>query len=128
MPTNALSGNGDNGVNVIALWAAAEVMGFSSGLWATYKQWNLLGAQVRRGEKGNVVVFYMETQREVVYEETGETKMKNFLCARASFVFNADQVDGWRAPKPIVRNPAEVTEGFDTPDLIEAKELLNALK
>ena len=66
MLTNALSGNGCNGVNVIALWAAAEVMGFSSGLWATYKQWNLLGAQVRRGEKGNVVVFHKETQREVV--------------------------------------------------------------
>ncbi len=43
MPTNALTGSTYNGVNVIALWAAAEHRDFTTGYWATYKQWSLLG-------------------------------------------------------------------------------------
>lgn len=110
MPTNALTGKPYNGVNVIALWAAAEVNGFGSGLWATYKQWKMLDAQVRGGEKGNVVVFYKETEQEVVDEQNGEAEMKTLLLARASFVFNAEQVDDWQAPEPVVRNPADALE------------------
>ncbi len=58
LPTNALTGSPYNGVNIVALWAAAEHRGFATGYWATYKQWSLLGGQVRKGEKGSVIVFY----------------------------------------------------------------------
>lgn len=110
LPTNAFTGNPYKGVNVIALWASAEVREYRSGLWATYKQWRLLGAQVRRKEKGSAVVFYKETARDVVDEQSGKTETKTVLFARASFVFNAGQVDGWQAPKPVVRSKAEVLE------------------
>ena len=50
-PRNAASKRPYRGVNVISLWIAAEVRGYSSGLWATYKQWGELGAHVRGGEK-----------------------------------------------------------------------------
>ena len=111
LPTNALTGNSYNGVNVIALWGNAELRGYGSGVWATYKQWKLLEAQVREGEKGSVVVFYKRTEREIVAEESGETERKTLLFARASYVFNADQVDGWCAVKPLViPNPAKVLE------------------
>ncbi len=111
LPTNALTGNSYNGVNVIALWATAELRGYASGLWATYKQWKLLNAQVRKGEKGSVVVFYKQTEREVASEESGEAETKTFLFARASYVFNADQVDGWQSLKPpVIPDPAEVLE------------------
>lgn len=109
-PTNVFTGNPYKGVNVIALWAAAEINGYGSGLWATYKQWNLLGAQVRRGEKGSTVVFYKETKREHIKEETGERQMQTFLVARSSSSFNAEQVDGWQPPKPPVLNPARVLD------------------
>ena len=117
MPTNALTGSTYNGVNVIALWAAAEHRGFPTGYWATYKQWSLLGGQVRKSEKGNVVVFYKQTDFETSNPETGERENKSVLCARSSHVFNAEQVDGWQASKPAVRDSAQLlaeTERFVT--------------
>ena len=113
-PKNARTGNAYNGVNVLALWVAAEVRGYSSGIWATYRQWRELGAQVRKDEKGSVIVFCKEMPREVVDETTGEAETATVLFARASFVFNVDQVDGdvngWQPSKPPVANPALILE------------------
>ena len=57
-PLNAVTGKPYHGVNVVALWCAAASRSFRSGHWATYRQWQTLGAQVRKGERGSVVVFY----------------------------------------------------------------------
>ncbi len=107
-PVNAHTGNRYKGVNVVALWAAAEFIGYGSGFWATYKQWRNLGAQVHKGEKANLIVFYKKVEREVEDKETGKPKSETRFFARASWVFNADQVDGWQAPKPEVRSPVEI--------------------
>jgi hypothetical protein len=53
MPVNALTQNAYNGINIVSLWVAAETKGFASPLWATYRQWFELGAQVRAGEKSS---------------------------------------------------------------------------
>jgi antirestriction protein ArdC len=58
LPENAHTGNRYNGVNIISLWVAAETKGYTTPVWATYKQWAQLGAQVRAGEKASLVVFY----------------------------------------------------------------------
>lgn len=108
LPTNVFTSNPYKGINVVALWVAAEAKGYGSGLWATYKQWSLLGAQVRRHERGSTIVFYKETHREIVEEETGETQAQTFLFARSSSVFNAEQVEGWQPPTPPVRDAAGV--------------------
>ncbi len=113
MPTNYVTGNTYNGVNVIALWVAAERRGFASGYWATYRQWNRLGCQVRKGEKGNVVVFYKKTEIEV--PEPGGQDNKVIRYARSSHVFNAEQIDGFEPPEPVGRDFAGVlveTERF----------------
>ena len=108
MPTNALTGCTYNGVNIVALWAAAEQGGFTTGYWATYKQWSLLGAQVRKGEKGSVVVFYKQTGIEVSGIATGERENKSVLIARSSRVFNIKQVDGWQPPRPAAPDPIKM--------------------
>ena len=108
MPTNALTGSPYNGVNVIALWAAAEHHGFTTGYWATYKQWSLLGGQVRKGEKGSVIVFYKQSTVEVSDSNTGARETKSILYARSSRVFNVTQVDGWQVPRPVASDPVKV--------------------
>jgi antirestriction protein ArdC len=118
LPTNALTGSTYNGVNVIALWAAAEHRGFTTGYWATYKQWSLLGGQVRKGEKGSVVVFYKQANVEVIDTDTGEPENKSVLYARSSRVFNAEQVDGWQPPRPAAPDPIKV--------LVEAERFVMA--
>ncbi|MGD9727740.1 MAG: ArdC-like ssDNA-binding domain-containing protein [Nitrospiraceae bacterium] len=64
MPENALSKKPYNGINIVSLWVSAEVQGFQAPVWATYRQWSELGAQVRKGEKSSLVVFYKEYDAE----------------------------------------------------------------
>ena len=45
------------GVNVLLLWIEAMRKGFSSSKWMTYNQAHTLGGQVRKGERGSMVVF-----------------------------------------------------------------------
>lgn len=105
-PTNIASGNQYRGVNVLALWVAAEVNDFSSGVWGTYRQWQAKGAQVRKGEKSSTIVFYKELDIEEQNPDTGETEAGTRLFAKASRVFNADQVDGFELPMPEITAPA----------------------
>src|SRR5262245_18377970 len=60
-PINAVSRKPYRGINILSLWVAAETRGYPSGIWATYKQWNELGAQVRKGEKSSLVTFWSVT-------------------------------------------------------------------
>jgi antirestriction protein ArdC len=103
-PANAFTKKPYRGVNVVALWAAADGHHFSSGSWATYKQWQELDAQVRKGERASLIVFWKELERDVEDQETGERERRKTLFARASWVFNADQVDGWTPPSSPERN------------------------
>ena len=108
-PMNALTGKRYRGVNVLALWGAAEALGFTTGLWGTYRQWQEKGAQVRKGEKSSLVVFFKELAVDETNPETGETERGRRLIAKASYVFNANQVDGFALPEPQApANPAEV--------------------
>jgi antirestriction protein ArdC len=102
MPTNALTRNAYNGINIISLLVSAEVNGYSAPIWATYRQWAELGAQVRKGEKSSVVVFYKEYDTDPAPEVQDNDGKRRF--ARASYVFNASQVDGFTlpdAPEPL---------------------------
>ena len=57
-PQNVVSGKSYRGLNTVALWAAAENAGFTSGVWGTYRQWLANGAQVRNGEAASLIVFW----------------------------------------------------------------------
>jgi antirestriction protein ArdC len=117
-PTNALSHMPYRGVNVLALWAAAQKKGYGAGVWATYRQWRKLEAQVRKGESGTVIVFFKEVERTGANEETDAGSSDTVLIARTSWVFNADQVAGWNAPEPPFVSVAETINRAE--ELIEA--------
>jgi antirestriction protein ArdC len=92
-PTNAVSNTFYRGINVVALWAAAASRGYPTGLWATYRQWQEIGAQVRKGEQGTQVVFWKKLDADDDDEETNP-----HIVARGFTVFNATQVDGYAPP------------------------------
>src|SRR5580698_10171249 len=56
--TRPLRGNGQpyKGINVLSLWMDAELKGFACPVWMTYKQALELNGQVRKGERGSLVV------------------------------------------------------------------------
>jgi len=111
-PQNAHTRMEYHGINVLALWAHAHERGYQSGYWGTYRQWQEVGAQVVKGEKSSTIVFFKRIEDEP--EDDGEQRA-NRLFARASRVFNADQVTGWTPPEE--RHPpgnAEVMESVAT--------------
>jgi antirestriction protein ArdC len=114
-PKNVESKKAYRGVNIVALWAASEQRGFSSGIWGTYRQWAQAGAQVRKGEKSSYVVFYKEIQ---VGDDTAEgDESGKRLFARATPVFAAEQVDGYELPviaNPTPMQPVVAAEAFVT--------------
>jgi antirestriction protein ArdC len=112
MPENALTKNRYNGINVIALWAAAEMRGFTSPIWASYRQYQAIGAQVRKGAKSELVVFYKDY--DVEPDPSNEDDNGKRRVARASYVFNAADVEGYVPPEPPQRlGPIERIEAAD---------------
>ena len=100
LPVNAATGKLYRGVNVIVLWAAAQAEGHPSAVWATYRQWAELGAQVRKGERASPVVFWKISGKEEQddADEGAEDGHRSRVFARGYSVFNAAQVDGYAAP------------------------------
>lgn len=96
-PINADSKKPYRGINILMLAAGAQKHGYNHGLWATYKQWQELGAQVRKGEKATSVVFWKFSNIES--EDDGENSGRAIPFAREYHVFNAGQVDGYEMPK-----------------------------
>ncbi|UIN37350.1 ArdC family protein [Methylobacterium oryzae] len=105
MPRNARTGRRYRGINVLALWCAAQARGYADARWATYRQWVALGAQVRGGERATLVLFYKELPRGAEAEPTAGAP----FVARAAHVFNVAQVDA-------VPPPADAPAPSDAPD------------
>jgi antirestriction protein ArdC len=53
IPKNALTEKAYRGSNILSLWIDADEKRFEHQIWATFKQWQELGCQVRKGEKGS---------------------------------------------------------------------------
>jgi antirestriction protein ArdC len=62
-PENVASAKRYRGINTIALWAAAETAGYAIGIWGTYRQWQAVGAQVRKGERGTTVILWKASRQ-----------------------------------------------------------------
>lgn len=103
-PVNAVTKRPYQGINVVSLWATAQAKGYESGVWATYNQWQELGAQVRKGEKSTLVVVWKEVDRKEKEQHSDEEQREQankskgrVLLARGFYVFNVAQVDGYQA-------------------------------
>lgn len=100
LPRN-VSGRAYRGINIWLLLAEKLEKEYSSDLWATYNGWAAKGAQVRKGERGTLIVFWKQL---TVKDETDADKPKKIFMARGYNVFNADQVDNF-VPKAIPELP-----------------------
>jgi antirestriction protein ArdC len=82
------------GINIVILWSEAAERGFSAPTWMTYRQAQLLGAQVRKGEGGTTVVYANAVERSETDAMTGEDITQRIPYLRAYTVFNIEQIDG----------------------------------
>jgi len=107
-PQNAFTGMPYHGVNVVALWAEAATKLYPSGYWASYEQWRKLGAQVKKGERGSLIIFYKKLDGDA--EPAADEADAPRIVLRQSHVFNAYQVEGWDVPAPPYRSEVETNE------------------
>jgi antirestriction protein ArdC len=76
------------------LWSAAVARGFAAPIWITFKQARAMGAHVRKGEKGNLVVYASRVTCIETDEETGEKQERDIPFMRGYTDFNVEQIDG----------------------------------
>lgn len=92
--TKPLRHNGQpyNGINVLMLWSAAVENGCSAPIWMTYRQAAELGAHVRKGAKGELVVYANTITKTQHDDETGEELEQTIAFMKGYTVFNVEQI------------------------------------
>jgi HK97 family phage prohead protease len=77
--------------NLLFLLMAQEDKGYTKPYWATYKQWEKSGGQVRAGEKGTKILVPRVYKAK---EDDEDNKKGGGVFYSVATVFNVDQVDG----------------------------------
>ena len=84
-----------------------------SGEYATFKQWTEIGGRVKKGEKGEIVVFW---KLQEVKDNEDENKIKQIPILRYYYVLHISQVENVL--------PLEKEERFDTEPIEQAETVL----
>ena len=87
------NGQAYNGINVLMLWSAAMEKDFSAPIWMTFRQAQELGGNVRKGEKGELVV-YANTLSRTEANDRGEEVEHTIPYMKGYTVFNVEQIEG----------------------------------
>ncbi len=95
MPINHKTKAAYRGINTLILWSATRANGYSSNAWLTYKQAAEMGGQIRKGEKGELCIFFK--MLEIV--DTNDDEQKEIPMASPFWLFNLDQIDGMEKPE-----------------------------
>ena len=93
------------GINVLMLWGEAVAKGFAAPIWMTFRQAKEMGAHVRKGEKGSLVVYADRIRRTELDVETGDEVDREIPFMKGYTVFNAEQVEGLPGPFYQVAEP-----------------------
>lgn len=116
--TRPLRHNGQpyRGINVLMLWGEAMAKGYDCPIWMTYNQASELGAQVRKGEHGSLVVFANRIQRTDT-DASGNEFEREIPFLKGYTVFNCEQIDGlpahYSAPAQAPLDPLQRIAGAE---------------
>lgn len=100
LPHNPVGHYAYHGINIVALWASQQHNAYDTAEWATFRQWQAAGAQVRKGEKGTLTVFFKASGSGQQSAESNQQELRRHFIAKAAYVFNAAQVDGFNPSAP----------------------------
>lgn len=104
LPSNYATGVAYSGMNIMLLWCSASKQGFSDSRWMTYKQAQVAGGQVRKGEHGTTAIFYTTLEKE---NDAGE--VEHIPMLKTFTVFNVQQIDGLSLTTETVSPEATLT-------------------
>ena len=130
--TNIATGKAYTGGNSLYLMSRQIREGRGDNRWGTYRQIEAADGQVRRGEKGTKVLFYMKRTDQPAKDETGKIRKdkegntiyeeteRSQAVMRQYTVFNVEQTDGLKLP------PRETRAAPDWDAHREADKVLRA--
>ena len=90
-PTNWLTKDLYNGINVLILWLRAMEENYTFNYWLTFKQAQQLGGRVKKGQKGVRCVFYRLVEKEA---NTNDDEKTSYPVISYFSLFNIDQIEG----------------------------------
>lgn len=76
------------GINVLMLWSAAIEKGYAAPHWMTFRQAKEMGAHVKKGEQGTLVVYAGAITRAEIDDATGEEAEREIPFLKGYTVFN----------------------------------------
>lgn len=104
------------GINVLSLWESATSQHFTAPIWMTFRQAKELGANVRKGAKGTLVVYADRITRTETCED-GQECERGIHFMKSYSVFNVEQIEGlpphFYATSAPPLDPAERIEAAD---------------
>jgi antirestriction protein ArdC len=118
--TRPLRHNGQpySGINVLMLWSEAVAKGYAAPIWMTFKQALELGAHVRKGEHGSLVVYADRFTKTETDDATGQDVERSIPFMKGYTVFNVEQIDGlpahYHATAAPVLDPVQRIEKAET--------------
>jgi antirestriction protein ArdC len=102
------------GINILLLWGEQLEKGFQSNRWMTFKQAQALGANVRKGEHGTLVVYASKVTKTDT-DDQGDEIEREIPFMKGYTVFNVDQIENLPAqyrtePVPTDSEPLDLIE------------------
>jgi len=118
-PRNIVSNVNFTGGNAMWLWFASQMYNYSSNDWATMKQWNSVGAKLKKGSKAGLQFAIRPIIK--TDDETGDKYAGGFATYP---VWNKDQIEN--VPPEYIDDPEvelEFQANQDIDDFIESCEI-----
>lgn len=120
---NLVSGKPYSGVNPLILELASQRHGFTSSVWATFRQWKETDGHVKRRPdnvkpgKWGTTICYAATVTKKKRAADGSEEEDKFWILKSFCVFNLDQVDGpFDHLRPSEPEPTKLFENFEAGD------------
>jgi antirestriction protein ArdC len=92
VPMNVTTGKAYRGINHLVLGLAQAVRFKDDPRWCSYRQAQAKGWQVRKGERGTMIVFFKRIQKRDQAEAGDEPSFYQLL--KCSTIFHASQIEG----------------------------------
>jgi antirestriction protein ArdC len=103
-PKNLVTKKAYRGINTLLLGMSE----FTSPWWATFRQINEFGGQIRKGEHGTIIVFWKRLdQPEAEHNENEPADDHPHFVLRYYRVWNSQQCDGLKVPESEASAPIE---------------------
>jgi len=114
---NVVSKKPYQGLNCFSIGVAVHNNNFKSNEWATFSQWEKLGAKIKKGSKSTQILYWNIKEYE---DKNNKDKLVKIPMLKYYNVFNADQVDEYETKEIETKELDDWKAHFKTDVFVES--------